>query len=383
VAEGIQERHRDGCPTAERPPGRCRCRRSYRGAIYDPRTKKRSYSGWHADKAAAVKWRAQAQRELSAQRAAGISAPGETQTISDAWADWIAGAETGSISTRSGGRYKSSTLEGYQGSWSKHLEDEFGSRRLASVTRFDLQKWSNEQAAGGMVRSTLNNALDPLRVLYRRALRTGEVASNPVTHLDLPSKASEPIRFATRAEAAALIDVLPADERALWGTAFYAGLRRSELRALRCRDLDFTAGVLVVTRAWTQAEGSPKSHAGVRRVPVCKSLAGLLKAHLELTERTGDDLVFGRTASLPFVASTIRARALKAWAAVDPPLDPIGLHSCRHTCASFLIESGANAKALSAVMGHASIEITFNLYGHLMPGAEAEVGRQLDAYLAG
>jgi integrase len=383
VAEGIQERHRDGCPAGEHPPGRCKCRRSYRGAIYDPRTKKRSYSGWHADKAAAVKWRTQALRELTAQRAAGISAPGETQTIDEAWADWVAGAEASSISTRSGGRYKSSTLEGYKGSWSKHLEDEFGDRRLAAVTRMDLQRWAYKQAAAGMPRSTLNNAIDPLRVLYRRALRTGEVAINPTTDLDLPSKAQEPIRFATRAEAAALIGALPADERALWGTAFYAGLRRSELRALRCRDLDFAAGVLVVTRAWTQAEGSPKSHASVRRVPICANLAALLKAHLELTKRSGDDLVFGRTSTLPFVASTVRTRALKAWGDADPPLDPIGLHSCRHTCASFLIESGANAKALSAVMGHASIEITFNLYGHLMPGAEAEVGRQLDAYLAG
>ncbi len=46
-----------------------------------------------------------------------------------------------------------------------------------------------------------------------------------------------------------------------------------------------------------------------------------------------------------------------------------------------MIAAGANAKALSVVMGHAGIEITFNRYGHLMPGSEAQVGGQLNDYL--
>lgn len=44
---------------------------------------------------------------------------------------------------------------------------------------------------------------------------------------------------------------------------------------------------------------------------------------------------------------------------------------------------GANAKALSVVLGHASIAITFDRYGHLMPGGETEVGRLLNAYVRG
>lgn len=109
-------------------------------------------------------------------------------------------------------------------------------------------------------------------------------------------------------------------------------------------------------------------------------LAKLLKAHKATTGRSGSDLVFGRTATAPFVPSTVRAKALKAWK--DLPLEPIGLHQARHTAASLMIAAGANAKALSVVMGHASIEITFNRYGHLMPGSEDEVGKRLAAYLA-
>lgn len=50
-------------------------------------------------------------------------------------------------------------------------------------------------------------------------------------------------------------------------------------------------------------------------------------------------------------------------------MDPLTLHEARHTCASLLVPAaGVNAKALSAIMGHATIAMTFDTYGHLMPG---------------
>jgi integrase len=63
-------------------------------------------------------------------------------------------------------------------------------------------------------------------------------------------------------------------------------------------------------------------------------------------------------------------------------LEPITLHECRHAAASFAIAAGVNAKTLSTYMGHANIAITFDLYGHLMPGNEGEAAVLLDAYLA-
>jgi integrase len=73
-------------------------------------------------------------------------------------------------------------------------------------------------------------------------------------------------------------------------------------------------------------------------------------------------------------------RAREAWE--DARLEPIGLHDARHSFASYMIAAGVNAKALQVYMGHASIEVTFNLYGHLMPGSEAEAAQRLGAYLA-
>ena len=62
-------------------------------------------------------------------------------------------------------------------------------------------------------------------------------------------------------------------------------------------------------------------------------------------------------------------------------LEPIGLHQCRHTYAAFMIAAGVNAKALCSYMGHSSITVTLDRYGHLMPGAEREAAVLLDGYL--
>lgn len=62
---------------------------------------------------------------------------------------------------------------------------------------------------------------------------------------------------------------------------------------------------------------------------------------------------------------------------------PCSLHECRHTFASLMFAAGVNAKALSIYMGHASITITLDRYGHLMPGNEEEAAELLDTYLDG
>jgi integrase len=91
-------------------------------------------------------------------------------------------------------------------------------------------------------------------------------------------------------------------------------------------------------------------------------------------------LVFGTSYSQPFTPSNIRKRANVAWARAG--LEPIGLHECRHTFASLMIAADVNAKSLSAYMGHSSVTITLDRYGHLMPGNESEAADLLDAYLA-
>lgn len=109
-------------------------------------------------------------------------------------------------------------------------------------------------------------------------------------------------------------------------------------------------------------------------------IARVLRQHLELAiGRRATGLVFGRTSDQPFAPRTLNRRAGRAWKTAG--LRPIGFHECRHTFASLMIAAGVNAKALQTFMGHASITVTLDLYGHLMPGAEAEAAGLLNAYL--
>jgi len=75
----------------------------------------------------------------------------------------------------------------------------------------------------------------------------------------------------------------------------------------------------------------------------------------------------------------VAGRASRRWLLAS--LDPITLHEARHTFASLMIAAGVNAQALTKYMGHASVTITYDRYGHLMPGNEEEAAARLDAYL--
>jgi integrase len=206
---------------------------------------------------------------------------------------------------------------------------------------------------------------------------------NPTSAVNVPAvrRAQDRITIPSLEHMQALLDVLEPQDRALDATAVYAGLRLGELQALRWENVDLVAGVIRVEAGWDRVEREtidPKSEDGRRRVPVAAVLRDVLVEHRMTTG--GDGYVFGRSAGTPFAESSVYKRVYKAWNGAD--LEPIKLHHCRHACASLMIAAGINAKALSTYMGHSTIQVTFDLYGHLMPGYMNEAAEMLDAYVA-
>ena len=324
--------------------------------------------------AAAKSWRSDTTRDV---RRGTMKAP-TSITLRQAWDAWLTGARNGTIRTRSGDTFKPSTTHGYEQSMNARVLDDYGAVRLSELTRNDLQDLASRLLADGLDPST---ALMPLRAIFRRAVSRGEVAVNPTTGLELPAVRGRRDRIVSPAQAAKLLAALQDEDRALWATALYAGLRRGELLALRWEDVDLPVGVVRVERAYDPVARvfvSPKSRAGTRTVPVPTVLREHLAAQRLRTGRA-HGLAFSTDPDTPFDYLRVTRRAQSAWKEAE--LDPIGLHEARHTFASLMIAAGVNAKALATYMGHSSITITLDRYGHLFQGNEGEAAKLLNEYL--
>jgi integrase len=308
----------------------------------------------------------------------------DTRTLTTALREFVAGMKAGTVRPKGRGSYKPNTMRAYERALDNHIEPSaLGKIKVAEVRRADVQALADELIGQGLAPGTVSNVLNPVQALYRRLSDRDVVTHNPATRLDLPTKGNaRPTRIASAAEAADLIAILADADQPLWAMAFYAGLRRGELQALRVCDVDLGASLIRVERGWDQVEGAiePKSAASRRTVPLLGVLRDHLDEHLLRTRRSGEELVFGRTPAKPFVPSTVDNAAQECWGAVE--LEPITLHEARHTFASLLIDSGANAKAVQEFLGHSKIQTTFDTYGHLLPGSHDEVRERMDAYLS-
>lgn len=379
-SEGIVARHARSCAKTGRDTARCSCSPAYRVRVDIPagkggRTRK---SRTFTSRAEAAAWRADALREVRL----GLLRAQTGATFREAADAFIVGARDGSIVTRSGQPYKPSAVRDYEQVLRLRLVPAFGAVKLADVTRAELQKVVGRMRKDGLSPSSIRRTINAARALYRNAIQHDEVMCDPTDHLALPAVVGRRERVAAPAEATLLLSALNETDRAFWATALYAGLRLGELRALRWQDVDLDGDVIRVERSMDARGGiiTPKTVHGHRTVPLARALRGPLAAHrLRVADASPDVLVFGG-GGRPFNPSSLTQRADRAWKKAC--LRRITPHECRHSYASFMIAAGVNAKQLSTWMGHASINITLDRYGHLFPGAEAEGAARLDQYLA-
>jgi integrase len=266
---------------------------------------------------------------------------------------------------------------------------------LGKLKRRDLQDLVDRLALT-LGENTVHNAITPVRAICRYALKEELLAKNPCDGLEVPKAVGQ--RFAisdtngkreaiaTREEAADLIDAIsdPID-RALWATAFYAGLRRGELRGLFLDDIDLEAPLITIRRSWDALDGeiAPKSHHSARSVPISDRLLEILRRYVGQHDegqfafpgsgRWGKD--YG-----PISADALLKRSRKRWKAAG--LQPIGLHEARHTCASTMIAANVPIATVSRYMGHSSIAVTERVYFHLLPNAHEAALAAINAFLA-
>jgi integrase len=380
---------------------RCNCAPSYEAWISSRREKrkirKRFSPAEHGEYALAA-----AQNQLTdwrvALRVGAVRSPSR-QTLRVIGDEWIAKAEAGEILSRKRTPFKPATLRGYRKDLETYVYPELGYERLAEIRLDDVQALVDRLVGRGLSGQTVLNAIIPLRCIVRYARKRKGLTSNPTDGLEVPEGGQRRERAETPVGAAALLDPLDEEAKPIYATAFYAGLRRGELQALRASDVRGLDGdgvaAISVRRSWDAKAGDvdPKSKAGVRDVPVPETLRAILAAHVERTGRRGDDFLLGPYGSAPFVPNDISRRALRAWAVaavgalltrtrLPAELVPIALHECRHTYSSFLDAAGVSEARADRYMGHSNRTVSAR-YRHQLDGQLAEDAATLERYLSG
>jgi integrase len=164
--------------------------------------------------------------------------------------------------------------------------------------------------------------------------------------------------------------------RPLLLTVVFTGLRASELRGLTWSAVDLDGRTLTVRQRadrW-RTIGSPKSASAKREIPLAPIVVNTLREWRLACPKGELDLVFPNGEGGVQFHINIHRRGLgplqcAAGITTDPRHPKYGLHSSRHTAASLFIEQGFSPKRVQALMGHSTIQMTFDVYGHLWPAA--------------
>jgi integrase len=383
---GIRERHSRTCRSHDE--GKCDCMPSYEASVYDARQSRqlgrvvkirKTFTGKGA-LTAAKGWR----RDAGAQVERGEIKYEKRQRLEEAVAEWLDKCERGEVRSRRRLPYSASTLRDYRSDLGRFVMPALGHRAVIDITRADVQGIIERMNGEGFAGQTVRNAIVALQAFYRWR----KPPIDPTANLDLPEPGARRERAASPPEAHALLEALDGDARDIYAAAFYSGLRRGELQALRVEDVK--SDRISVSRSWDQVAGekAPKSKAGIRDVPLIEPLRSIIERHCE--GRPGSAFVFG-TDEAPFSPNTLRDRSIGSWAATavggflqgrDAGLAPIGLHEARHSFSTWLDHAGISETRADRYMGHANPSVQ-NRYRHQLEGQLAEDAATLGAYLAG
>ncbi|PWE57911.1 site-specific integrase [Metarhizobium album] len=287
-----------------------------------------------------------------------------------------------------------------------HIIPFVGAVKLSKVTAPWVRAFQDQLRSEGRSAAMVKRVTISLGSILADAQGRGLVVRNAVHELSKArsgAKASEKrakarlrvgVDIPTNAEIRAILEAATGRYRPLLVTMIFTGLRASEARGLRWDDVDLKKGALHVRqRADRYGEiGMPKSGSGQRTVPLPPMVTNTLKEWRLACPASEADLVFPNQAgNIEFHnnmlhrglwQTEITAGVTVETAKVDEGGNPIlaakysGFHALRHWYASWCINRKADGgleltpKAVQTRMGHSSIQVTFDTYGHLFPAAD-------------
>ena len=263
-----------------------------------------------------------------------------------------------------------------------HVLPALAAAKVGDLDRPAMRRFVTELTARGLGPSTVAAAVKVARLVLGTALESGAIKGNPALGLRLARPGHTEMLFLAANQVEALAEEIGDPYRTLVRFAAYTGLRAGEIGALRASRLDLVKGSVEVVESLSDVKGSlifgsTKTYAR-RHVPLPAFLREELEAYLAARPVGPDGLVFTAIQGGPLRHKNFYRRRFKpAVVAVGLPAD-LRFHDLRHTYAAFCIASTADPYAVMRRMGHSSITVTYNTYGHLFPERDAEITANLE-----
>lgn len=265
----------------------------------------------------------------------------------------------------------------------RRLCDHLGGMRLDAVQQVHIQAYA--QSVAGYAKSTVQKIKATTNRIFAAAVANGYIARNPCDGVKWQHAGEGTHRFLEPWEIQTITAHWQDHHAGLWAMLMlYAGLRRGEALALRWDDID--GGVIHVKQGVhfednAPVTGAPKTPAAVRDVP----LFAPIREALATVPRTCAFVCTGAEGKP--VTSSAWARG---WVAFNHAMEraagqqfSVRAHDLRHTFASMLYDAGVDIKTAQKLLGHASPEITMQIYTHLSDAREASSIGKMEAYLSG
>lgn len=285
------------------------------------------------------------------------------------------------------------TAEGYRKLLDGLILPALGSKRLQGITSRDIATFLSSIVKRGTI-GQADHAFVLLRLFFNSAIKGGEIVRSPMQGVDRPRAPHKEMLILLPAEWQRVREYLAQHRPAMllpFTVLITSGVRRSELAGLKWGDFDAGRQLLRIHRAvhvlpgGRYVEEEPKTARSRRTVALDNFTARMPIEHQRESERIAEmfgreladsDYIFGRLdRRLPCHPQALSDAWRRTVRALELP--SIRLHDLRHTAASLLLAAGVDAKLISERLGHSSVGFTLTVYGHLMPGAQAEAAEKL------
>lgn len=309
----------------------------------------------------------------------GIHTPqGKSLTVAEAAENWIKYVQLE--------KRERSTVEYYRSHVDLHINPRIGQEKLAKLTTPRIQAFRDDLLAS-LSRPQARKVLTSLKSLLRDAKRRGNVAQNVAMDVSVKdskrgkAKLKAGIDIPTPDEVKRIVHAATGRARPILITAIFTGMRSSELRGLRWDDVDLKKGELHIRQRADRFGkiGKPKTEAGERTIPLGPLVVSTLKEWRLACPKGELGLVFpnnkGKLWDHVHIVTNFLWRTMVAAGVVNAKGEAKykGLHALRHFYASWLINRKAHGglelpmKEVQERLGHSSIVVTSDVYGHLFP----------------